>query len=539
MALRLRTDNWTVVWTLSPSPYVQQCRYRSTTVHTIVQTRVHIRRELPVNGLIPTGQSLLLVAGKLVDGAGEPFATVNPATEQVLGHAANATNADMAAAIDAARTAFDTTGWSRDHAFRARCLRQLRTALQGHLEELREITIAEAGAPRMLTRGPQLEGPIADVDYAAGLAETYDWETDLGVAAPMGIRTRRTLCREAVGVVGAITPWNFPHQINFAKLGPALAAGNTVVLKPAPDTPWCAAAVGAVIAAETDIPPGVVNIVTSTDHRLGAQLATDPRVDLISFTGSTATGTAVMSAAAAGLKKVFLELGGKSAAIVLDDADLPAACAHTAFSVSMHAGQGCALTTRLLVPRASYDDAVAATARVLANIAPGDPDHDGTVCGPLISGLQRARVERYLELARAQGGTIVTGGGRPAGVTQGFYVEPTLISGLTNDSPVAREEIFGPVLVILPHDGDEDAVRIANDSPYGLSGSVWGADPQRLHAVTAGVRTGTLSVNGGVWYSADAPFGGYKQSGIGREMGTAGFEEYLETKLIASAVPES
>lgn len=487
-----------------------------------------------MNSLFPSDQSLLLIDGNLVEGSGEPFATVNPATEQVLGHAANATAADMDAAIAAARTAFDTTDWSRDHAFRARCIRQLRDALRSHIEELRDITIAEVGAPRLLTLGPQLEGPIADLSYAADLAETYEWQTDLGVASPMGIQTHRTLRREAIGVVGAITPWNFPHQINFAKLGPALAAGNTVVLKPAPDTPWCAAAVGAIIASETDIPAGVVNIVTSTDHQLGAQLATDPRVDLVSFTGSTATGKAVMSAAAASLKKVFLELGGKSAAIVLDDADVAAACAHTAFSVSLHAGQGCALTTRLLVPRAVLDDAVKATARVLAGIAPGDPTQAGTVCGPLISERQRARVESYLKLAREEGGTIVTGGGRPGSVAHGFYVEPTLISGLTNDSRVAREEIFGPVLVILPHDGDEDAVRIANDSPYGLSGSVWGNDPERVRAVVEGVRTGTLSVNGGIWYSADAPFGGYKQSGIGREMGVAGFEEYLETKLIAS-----
>ncbi|MBF6424414.1 aldehyde dehydrogenase [Nocardia cyriacigeorgica] len=491
-----------------------------------------------MNSLLSADGAPLLIGGELIGkGGAGVFSTVNPATEEELGHAANADAADMDAAIAAARTAFDTTDWSRDHAFRAHCLTQLRTALQDHVEQLREITIAEAGAPIMFTRGPQLEGPIADLDFAAKLAETYSWETDLGVAAPMGVSSHRVLRREATGVVGAITPWNFPHQINFAKLGPALAAGNTVVLKPAPDTPWCAAAVGRIIAEHTDIPAGVVNIVTSDDHGLGAQLSSDPRVDMVSFTGSTATGRAVMTAAAATIKKTFLELGGKSAAIVLDDADIGAAVGVTAFSVCVHAGQGCALTTRLLVPRAAYDQAVQIAATTMGGIVPGDPSAPGTVCGPLISARQRDRVERYLAIARDEGGRIVTGGGRPAGRERGYFIEPTLIADVAPDATIATEEIFGPVLVVIPHDGDDDAIRLANDSPYGLSGAVWGTDPERIRRVTDGVRTGTLAVNGGVWYSADAPFGGYKQSGIGREMGMAGFEEYLETKLIATAAP--
>ncbi|KDE14941.1 aldehyde dehydrogenase [Rhodococcus aetherivorans] len=483
--------------------------------------------------LIPGDSSALLVDGKLVPGSGGTFEVVNPATAEVLGTAADGTAADMDAAIEAARRAFDTTGWSREHAFRARCLRQLRDALRGHIEELRAITIAEVGAPRFLTSAAHLEGPVDDLGYFADLAENYPWQQDLGNAAPMGIPTHRYVLREAVGVVGAITPWNFPHQINFAKLGPALAAGNTVVLKPAPDTPWCAAVVGRILAEETDIPPGVVNIVTSSDHAVGALLATDPRVDLVSFTGSTATGRSVMRAASETLKKVFLELGGKSAFIVLDDADLGAACSMAAFTVCTHAGQGCAITTRLLVPRNRYDEAVRVTADALRGIRPGDPNEPGTVCGPLISEHQRARVEGYLRLAVEEGGTIVVGGGRPAEHRRGFFLEPTLIAGVDNTARVAREEIFGPVLVILPYDGDDEAIRIANDSPYGLSGAVWGTDEDRVRRVVEGVRTGTLGVNGGIWYAADAPFGGYKQSGIGREMGVAGFEEYLETKLVA------
>lgn len=254
--------------------------------------------------LLADGLSRLLIDGKLTPGGAGAFATVNPATEEVLGEAANGDTADMDRAIDAARRAFDDTDWSTNTELRVRCVRQLRDVLREHLEELRELTISEVGAPRMLTAGAHLEGPIEDLGFSADTAENYEWTRDLGQAAPLGIPTRRSVVREAVGVVGAITPWNFPHQINLAKLGPALAAGNTVVLKPAPDTPWVAAVIGELIAEHTDIPPGVVNIVTSTDHTLGAMLAKDPRVDMVSFTGSTATGRSVMVDAAETIKKV-------------------------------------------------------------------------------------------------------------------------------------------------------------------------------------------------------------------------------------------
>lgn len=482
------------------------------------------------------GNSDLFIDGQLVAGGGGRFPTINPATEEVLGTASNADSADMDRAIEAARRAFDSTDWSTDIALRVRCIRQLRDAMRENIEDLRTITMAEAGAPRMLTAAAQLEGPVGDLSFSADTAESYQWRTDLGMAAPMGVTTRRTLVREPVGVVGAITPWNFPHQINLAKIGPALAAGNTVVLKPAPDTPWCAAILGELIAEHTDLPPGVLNIVTSDDHAVGAMLSSDPRVDMVSFTGSTATGKAVMAAGAATIKKVFLELGGKSAFLVLDDADLPAACAMAAFTASMHAGQGCAITTRLVVPRAHYDEAAAAAAATMLGLKPGDPTSPGTICGPVISARQRDRVQSYLDLAIAEGGSFACGGGRPADRDRGFFIEPTVVVGLTNEARVAREEIFGPVLTVIAHDGDDDAVRIANDSPYGLSGTVFSGDPERAQAVANRMRVGTVNVNGGVWYSADVPFGGYKQSGVGREMGVAGFEEYLELKAIATAV---
>jgi len=485
--------------------------------------------------LLSDRESRLLIDGKLVAGGGGTFTTVNPATEEVLGVAADASIDDMGAAIGAARTAFDDTDWANNTELRVRCIRQLQQAMREHAEELRDLTIAEVGAPRMLTAGAHLEGPVEDLSFAADTAETYPWRVDLGHATPQGIPTKRTLAREAVGVVGAITPWNFPHQINLAKVGPALAAGNTLVLKPAPDTPWCAAVLGELITEHTDFPAGVINIVTSSDHGVGALLSKDPRVDMVSFTGSTVTGRAVMTDAAATIKKVFLELGGKSAFLVLDDADLAGACSMSAFTAAMHAGQGCAITTRLVVPRARYEEAVEAAAATMGSIKPGDPTSKRTVCGPVISARQRDRVQGYLDLALEEGGKFACGGGRPADRDTGFFIEPTVISGLTNDARVAREEIFGPVLTVIAHDGDDDAVRIANDSPYGLSGTVFSADDDRAQSVAARMRVGTVNVNGGVWYSADAAFGGYKQSGIGREMGIPGFEEYLETKLIATA----
>jgi aldehyde dehydrogenase (NAD+) len=461
------------------------------------------------------------------------FPVVNPATEEIIGYAPDAANADADEAIAAARRAFDESEWPRQPGFRARCLRQLKAALDRDFETLRQITIAEAGVPRMWTDGPQLRTPVDGLDYLTGLLDGYEWETDLGTAAPMGMPTSRQVVREPAGVVAAITPWNFPSQINLAKLGPALAAGCTVALKPAPDTPWAGAELGRLIATETDIPPGVVNVLTSAGTGVGRQLTADPRIDMISFTGSTATGRQVMTAAAATLKKVFLELGGKSAAVVLDDYEVTAAASLTAFTTCIHAGQGCALTTRLVVPRARYDEAVAVCAKTMASIQVGDPQDQGTVCGPVISAAQRDRIESYLRSATEDGGRFACGGGRVPGRESGFWIEPTVIAGLDNSARAAREEIFGPVLVVLAHDGDDDAVEIANDSPYGLSGAVFGTDLGRARVVAGRLRTGSVSINGGVWYGPDVPFGGYKQSGIGREMGVAGFEEYLEIKSVA------
>jgi len=480
------------------------------------------------------GEERLLIDGELrAARSGQVFETVNPATGAVLGVAADGGAADLDEAIGAARRAFDGTDWSTDVEQRVRGLRQLQAAFERHADEIRAMTVAETGSPLSLTYSAQLDTPVGSLGWVADLAEGYEWETDLGNAEPLGIPSHRWVRREATGVIGAITPWNVPHQINLAKLGPALAAGNTVVLKPAPDTPWCATVLGRLVTEETDIPAGVVNIVPSSDHAIGAMLSTDPRVDQVSFTGSTATGRKVMASAADTVKKVFLELGGKSAFVILDDADLRGACATAAFTVCTHAGQGCAITTRLLVPRSLFDEAVDSTSRVMAKLPAADPTDPGTICGPLVSARQRDRVEGYLKLAIEEGGSFALGGGRPDGLDGGFYVEPTLIVGVGNDARVAQEEIFGPVLVVIPFDDDDDAVALANDSAYGLSGSVWSADRERAIAVANRIRTGTIGINGGLWFSPDMPFGGYRQSGVGRESGVAGFEEYLETKSLA------
>lgn len=465
---------------------------------------------------------------------GATYPNINPATGSAVGAAADASSGDIDLAITAARRAFDDSEWSRDVGLRTRCLRQFHEALVAHSDVLTELSIAEIGATRMACGMIQVQAPLAFLPYYADLAESYGWVADLGVAETMGGPARRWVEREPIGVVAAITPWNVPTQINLAKVAPALAAGCTVVLKPAPDTPWTALALGRLAAEHTDLPAGVLNVVTAADTAAGEQLVVDPRVDMVSFTGSTATGQRIMAAASANLTKVFLELGGKSASVILDDvADLSGPAVSAAFGMGMVAGQGCALTTRILLPRSRYEEGVQALAAMLASVQPGDPGDPATMMGPLISAAQRDRVEGFVARAVTAGARIVCGGRRPPSLEAGFFYEATLLADVTNDMEAAQEEIFGPVLVAIAHDGDEDAVRIANDSRYGLSGAVFSADPERALAVARRIRTGTMSVNGGVWYGCDVPFGGYGHSGLGREMGVAGFEEYLETKAYA------
>jgi acyl-CoA reductase-like NAD-dependent aldehyde dehydrogenase len=474
----------------------------------------------------------LLIDGTLVEHV-RTFPSLNPATGEVLGHAPDATAADAEAAVTAARRAFDTTSWPTDAKFRIRCLDQLYQALIEHKDELRELTIADAGAPRMLTHANQLDVPIEIVRYYAGLLGTYPMTEDLSDVESRGQRHRRWVEKEAAGVVAAIIPYNYPNQIALAKLAPALAAGCTVVLKGAPDTPLITLALGELIASQTDIPPGVVNILTSSEIAVGEMLTTHPDVDLITFTGSTATGRRIMEAASRTVKRVFLELGGKSAMILLEDADFDAAAMMAAFMICSHAGQGCAITSRLLVPRERHDAVVEQVAAMMGKVTYGDPSDPKNYMGPLISERQRDKVDGMVQRAIAAGATLVTGGRR---VDPGFFYTPTLLAGVDPDSEIAQDEVFGPVLAAIPYDGDDDAVRIANNSIFGLSGGVFSRDEERAIAVARRIRSGTFSINGGNYFGPDAPFGGYRQSGIGREMGVAGLEEFLERKTFAAVV---
>ena len=486
------------------------------------------------------GDMRMLIDGKLVAGEhGETFDNINPATEEVLGQVADGTAADMQRAVDAARRAFDTTDWATNRELRKTCLAQLQAAIESEREELRAELVAEVGCPQLLTFGPQLDAPLREaLSWPAEMIDKFEWVRSIGPKDSMGVgyETDREVWKEPIGVVGVIVPWNFPVEIILNKLGPVLAMGNTLVLKPAPDTPWNATRIARLIVEKTDIPPGVVNIVVSRDHLVGEVLTTSPDVDLVAFTGSTATGQRVMAAAAATLKPVFLEVGGKSVNLFLDDADLDAAMPSVVMSC-MHGGQGCAISTRIMVPNARYGDCVDMIASGFESWSYGDPTDLANMQGPQVSKKQQDRVLGYIEKGKAEGARIVTGGGVPAHLPKGYYVEPTLFADVDNSMTIAQEEIFGPVLAVIGYDDDDDAVRIANDSAYGLSGMISSGDLERAKSVARRIRTGTIGINGGVWYGADAPFGGYKGSGIGRQCGIEGLEIFTETKTVGWPAP--
>jgi aldehyde dehydrogenase (NAD+) len=474
----------------------------------------------------------MLIDGALAGAAdGATFENINPATEQVIGSVPNAGLSDADSAVRAARRAFDTTGWATDTALRQECLAQLQEVLRKNLDVIRPSIVAETGTPIALTRSIQLDAAVEFIGHYIGLLDSYEFERPIRSGTD-DQGNRRFVRREAAGVVTAITPWNYPVYLNLCKVSAALAAGCTVVLKPAPDTPWSATLLGEFIAEHTDIPAGVVNVVTTTDTAVAASLVTHPEVDAVTFTGSTATGRKIMAAAAGTVKRVTLELGGKSAAIVLDDADLTAVVPGVVGAVCSHAGQGCALNTRLLVPRARLAAAVEIAKATLDRVPWGDPQDPANIMGPLISQRQLDSVLGYYDLATREG-RVVAGGRRSGRFPRGYFVEPTLITDIVPTARVAQEEIFGPALVVLPYENDEDAVRIANGTIYGLSGAVFSGDAERAMAVARRLRTGTVSVNGAQWFDPTSPFGGYRQSGLGREWGTAGLEDFLEIKTIA------
>ena len=461
---------------------------------------------------------------------------VNPATEALLARVGRGSAADADLALGAARSAFDQGPWGRaDGAERGRHLRRLQDALAARTDEITDLVIAEVGTTRAACRSHQVGLPIEHLGYWADAAERPEL-----VAQPPRVVRRSdgarwlgqwAVRREPVGVVAAITAYNFPFLLNIMKLGPALAAGNTVVLKPSPFTPLTAFALAEAVA-DADLPPGVVNVITGGVD-VGTALTADRRVDLVSFTGSDATGAAIMEQAAPTLKKLVLELGGKSALIVREDADLDLAAQLGVQSVTFNAGQGCALTTRHVVHQSLVEDYQELVAAQVSRLRVGDPADPATHVGPLIRPVAVERAERYVAAAVDSGASIVTGGRRPVEPTKGYFFEPTLLGDVDNRWPVARQEIFGPVAVVIAFADDDDAVRIANDSDYGLDGHIVSVDTGAAFEMACRLRTGGVSINGGAgWTNPAVPFGGYKRSGLGRENGEAGLDEYTELKTI-------
>jgi acyl-CoA reductase-like NAD-dependent aldehyde dehydrogenase len=478
------------------------------------------------------GDERMLIDGQLqTTASGATFEVIHPATEQVAGHATDGTVEDMARAVAAARRAFDQTDWSRDLDFRHHCLTQLHEALERNTERLRRILITEVGCPVTVT-GSQIESPIDEVKHWAEHGKNFDYLLDTGVHPTQLGPARRKIHYEPHGVVGAITPWNVPFYLNIAETVPALMAGNTVVLKPAQLTPWSGTEYGRIIAEETDIPPGVFNVVVSNANEVGAALTADPRVDMITFTGSTATGRAILAAAAPTVKKTLLELGGKSAHIVLDDADLNTALSMAAMMACVMSGQSCILPSRILLPRNRYDEGLDILKTMMENFPVGDPWTPGTMQGPQISAGQRDKVLGLIHSGIESGARLLTGGGIPQNLPVGYYTQPTLLADVDPDSQVAQEEIFGPVLTVTPYDTDDEAVAIANNTIYGLSGEVSGTDLDRAFTIACRMRTGNVTINGKTHFGITSPFGGTKQSGLGYRNSDEGYTEYLHAKTI-------
>ncbi|MFJ8025463.1 aldehyde dehydrogenase [Streptomyces sp. NPDC096311] len=472
-------------------------------------------------------QDALFIGGQWVKPESDAtIEVVSPSTEEVVGRVPAPSAADVDRAVRAAREAFDRGPWPRmSPAERAAVMHRIADGLEARADEMARIVTTENGTPIKLSGPAQVHGAIPRLRYYADLAERFTFDE-----LREGKRVRAALLKEPVGVVAAITPWNGPLALALIKLGPALAAGCTFVLKPPPETPLVFTVL-AEVCEQAGLPEGVVSILAG-DRETGQQLVAHPGVDKVSFTGSSAAGQAIMAECARRIKRVSLELGGKSAAIILDDADPATAVQQLLPMATMLTGQMCLLKSRVLVPRSRQAELVEAFCEGVRALKVGDPFDSDTYYGPLIAKRQRDRVEGYIEAGRAEGAHLVMGGGRPAHLPKGWYVEPTVFTGVDNSMRIAREEIFGPVTSFLAYDDVDEAVEIANDTDFGLAGSVYTGDPARGFAVARRVRAGTYGVN---CYDNDpsVPFGGYKQSGLGREGGPEGLEEYLETKAVS------
>jgi acyl-CoA reductase-like NAD-dependent aldehyde dehydrogenase len=462
------------------------------------------------------------VGGQWVDPAGAGVIdVVNPATEEVTARIPEGTPEDVDRAVQAARAAFE--GWAAvPLQTRADLCSLVSLKLQERQQEIAALISQELGSPITLSMMVQTGLPIMTFSAMAHVVEELPWEQQIG---------NSLVVREPIGVVGAITPWNYPlHQV-AAKVAPAMVAGCTVVVKPSEVTPL-SAFVLAEIMDEVGVPPGVFNVVTGHGPVVGEALAAHPEVDMVSFTGSTRAGRRVSEVAAQTVKKVALELGGKSPNVILDDADLQKAVVDGMQKCFLNSGQTCSALTRMLVPREQLPIVEAIAAAVVEQTAVGEPFDERTALGPLVSDVQRERVRAYIEQGIAEGARLVAGGAEaPDGLDRGYFVRPTVFSDVTPEMTIAQEEIFGPVLAIMPYDDEEDAVRKANDTVYGLAGGVWSGDEERAKRVARRLRTGQVEINGGT-FNPLAPFGGYKQSGHGRELGPYGIEEFLTLKAM-------
>ncbi len=455
----------------------------------------------------------------------ETLEVINPATEQAITSIAMGSAEDVDAAVAAARAAFETFSLtSKDE--RLALLDSIIAVYSRRLEELAEIISQEMGAPLSLSRAAQAVAGLAHLATARAVLADFEFERAMGSTL---------LVREPVGVCGMITPWNWPLNQIACKVAPALATGCTMVLKPSEVAPLNAI-LFAEILDEAGVPPGVFNLVNGDGINVGAALSAHPDIDMMSFTGSTRAGVEVARAAAPTVKRVAQELGGKSANIILDDADLAAVVARDMTGMCTNSGQSCNAPTRMLVPAARMDEAAAIASAAASAVVVGDPNEATTMIGPVVSATQYSRIQQLIEKGIGEGATLETGGpGKPDGLETGYYVRPTVFSHVSNDMTIAREEIFGPVLVMIGYEDDDDAVRIANDTLYGLSGYISG-DSDRARSMARRIRSGNVHLNG-AGPDFNAPFGGYRRSGNGREWGALGFEEYLETKAIMGYNP--